>query len=136
MADVTRRGEVTRGKKRKGQQAYRAFVYLNDGEDCRFCPHDAFAHTVGADREHIYRPATEKEIGQYRARMSRAPTIFRLKGYGETLFVQKFVQKFVTPTTVFCKECATEYNTGQVVCYHRTVGAGEVLGVQKEAVAA
>ena len=46
------------------------------------------------------------------------------------------VAKHAELVTAYCKACAEELATGQVLCYQRTLAVGEVVGLRQHALTA
>ncbi len=115
-----------RRNKRRGQrnsEAWRRFSL--DGETCRFCPHDETLHLMSSGQPHFYQPATQDEIDDACQKLYRHD----LPDGGSVLVKRVTVAKSAELITLFCAACAEALGTGQVMCYHRTLGVGEVIGV-------
>ena len=115
-----------RGNKRRGQRnggAWRRFS--QDGNTCRYCPHDGSQHLVSSGQPHFFRPATEAE------RRDPSVTLYRhtLPEDGSMLVRRITVANRAELITAYCVACAEGMKTSQVLCYQRNLAIGEVVGI-------
>ena len=115
-----------RSNKRRQRRNWQAWQRLSpDGKKCRFCPHENTAHLSSAAQPHFYRPATKEE-----KRDSSLTLYHHLDpGAGYLLLRRVTVAKHAEIITTFCRTCAEELRTDQVLCYQRTLAVGEVVGI-------
>ena len=97
-----------------------------DGTTCRFCEHDGSAHLCVSGQPHFYRRATEEERNDPRLTLYRHDT----PEGGSALVRRVVVANHAELITAFCTSCAKAMQTGQVLCYQRTLATGEVVGVR------
>ena len=97
-----------------------------DGTTCRFCEHDGSAHLCASGQPHFYRRATEEERNDPRLTLYRHDT----PEGGSALVRRVVVANQAELITAFCTSCAKAMQTGQVLCYQRTLATGEVVGVR------
>ena len=97
-----------------------------DGTTCRFCEHDGPAHLCASGQPHFYRRATEEERNDHRLTLYRHDT----PEGGSALVRRVVVANHAELITAFCTSCAKAMQTGQVLCYQRTLATGEVVGVR------
>ena len=115
-----------RGNKRRQARNGQAWQLMSeDGQTCRFCPHPASEHLTSSGQPHFYRPATESE---------RRDPFEKLYTHdlssGDVVLVKRVtVSKRAELLTAFCKACAREKETDQVMCFQRTLAKGEVVGL-------
>ena len=87
---------------------------------CPFCSHASVDHVFSSGQPHFFRPAREAE--------SDGPgRLYVHPDYG--LLKRLSVAKGAEVLQVYCAACAEEKATVQVVCFIRTWGTGEVVGV-------
>ena len=118
-----------RTNKRRMNRNEKAWQLLSpNGTDCPFCGHPRQAHMMSSGQPHFYRPATPKEQSSARGKL------YRHKRPGKDVIMVKrvLVGKEAEIITAFCGTCAKEKNTDQVLCYHRTLAVGEVVGIRDE----
>ena len=115
-----------RNNKRRGRRNHAAWQrFCPDGIHCRYCPHDGSKHLCQSGQPHFFRPATESE---------RRDPFEKLYTHdlssGDVVLVKRVtVSKRAELITAFCKACAQEKETDQVLCYERTLAKGEVVGL-------
>lgn len=88
---------------------------------CPFCRHSGADHMWSSQQPYFFRPATEEESGG-------AGRLYVHVDYG--LLKRLTVAKGAEVLQVYCGACAEEKATGQVVCFIRTWGIGEVVGAE------
>ena len=118
---------VKRGNKRRRARNWNAWeLFSPDGARCRFCEHDHTVHLTSAGVPHFYRPATDEE------RRDPLEKFYRHElDDGATVLVKRVtVASRAELLTAFCKTCAEDKQTGQVLCYQRTLAKGEVVGLK------
>ena len=116
---------VKRGSKYRRTRNWKAWqLFSPDGETCRFCPHPAHDHLVSSAQPHFYRPATETE------RLNLSKLYCHQLPNGNTVLIKRItVANRAELLTAFCKTCAEEKHTSQVLCFQRTLAKGEVVGL-------
>ena len=120
---------VKRSSKRRKVQNWKAWqLFSPNGTQCRFCPHDHTVHMTSSSQPHFYRPATEEE------RKNPYEKLYRhdLPEGGSVLVKRVIVSQKLELVAAFCQTCAKELNTGQVLCFQRTLAKGEVVGLRSE----
>lgn len=75
-------------------------------------------------RMHFYQPYQPGIKG----RKVEVPDGMRSPGTPKT-WVRRYVGREAMPDAVFCEQCAQEKGTLPVICYQRTIGVGEPVGV-------
>ncbi len=118
---------VKRGNKRRQARNRKAWQLLSpDGDKCRFCPHGAADHLTSSRQPHFYRPATEAE------RRDPFEKLYRhdLDGGDSVLVKRIVVANRAELLTAFCKTCAADKDTSQVLCFVRNLAKGEVVGLK------
>ena len=116
-----------RRNKRRRERNYGAWERFSpDGETCRFCPHGAADHLTSSGQPHFYRPATPEERQNPFERLYHHET----PEHGSVLVKRITVAAHAELITAFCTACAEELQTGQVLCYQRTLAKGEVVGLK------
>ena len=120
MSDVTlnRPKRKSKGRKDHRQRNYKAWMNLNEGDDCIFCKHHHSQHLLYSGQPYFFRPKTSRDSGR-----------FYFDDSSKSFVVKEVVSKKVEPVRIFCKQCANDKGTDQVVCYIRTRGVGETVGV-------
>ena len=117
---------ATRRNKRRRQRNYTAWHRFSpDGKTCRYCPHDGSKHLCTSGQPHFYRKATKAEAED------PATVLYRhtVPQGGSVLVKRVTVARDAEIVTAFCTACAEEIGTAQVLCYQRTLAAGEVVGI-------
>ena len=118
---------VKRGNKRRQARNAKAWqLYSPDGTTCRFCPHPAADHLTSSRQPHFYRPATEEDWNNPGEKLYR----HELEDGSEVLVKRVVVANRAELLTAFCKTCAADKDTSQVLCYQRTLARGEVVGLK------
>ena len=118
--------QVKRGIKRNRSRNSRAWkLFSPDGKTCRFCPHPAADHLTSSAQPHFYRPATNRE----RLDPSELLYLHHISPEQSVLVKRVTVAKRAELLTAFCKTCAQDKDTGQVMCFQRTLAKGEVVGL-------
>ena len=113
-----------RRNKRRSNRNFGAWERFSpNGETCRFCPHGAADHLTSSGQPHFYRPATPEERQNPLERLYRHDT----PEHGSVLVKRIIVAARAELITAFCTACAEELQTGQVLCYQRTLAIGEVV---------
>lgn len=119
---------VKRGNKRRRARNWKAWqLFSPDGDTCRFCSHGAADHLTSSGQPHFYRPATEAE------RRDPFEKLYRhdLDSGGDSVLVKRIVvANRAELLTAFCVQCARDKDTGQVLCFQRTLAKGEVVGLK------
>ena len=96
-----------------------------DGQTCRCCPHPRKDHITSSGQPHFFAPMTPEEQEQ---RTIKVYNHFRPDG--TPVPVRRImVAQQAELITAFCKACANEKNTDQVLCYQRTLATGELIGM-------
>lgn len=117
-----------RSNKRRRERAGRAWLRFSpDGTTCRYCPHDHTAHLCTSGQPHFFRRATLQE--------ERDPTLtlYRNNAPGSPdLLRRAVVARNAEIVTAFCRACAGELGTHQVLCFKRTLATGEVVGINPQ----
>ena len=124
---------VKRGSKRRATRNWNAWqLFSPDGQTCRFCPHSNTDHLSFSGRPHFYRPATKEE------RQNPLEKLYRHQNpeQGPVLVKRVTVAKHAEIVTAYCKACAEELDTGQVLCYQRTLAVGELVGLRQHTLTA
>ena len=116
-----------RGNKRRRARNFRAWQRFSpDGKTCPHCPNDNTTHLSTSGQPHFYRPATPEETADYSVMLYTHRT-----ADGDKLPVRRMtVSREAEIVTAFCTACALEMDTSQVLCYQRTLGTGEVVGLK------
>ncbi len=110
-----------RHSRRRGQRNQGAWQRFSpDGVHCRYCKHDGARHLVSSAQPHFYRRATAGELA------NPSVTLYR---HGSVLVRRQPVTRDAELVVAFCTACAESLGTEQVLCYQRTLGIGEVIGV-------
>ena len=116
-----------RGNKRKQSRNFRAWRRFSpDGKTCPYCPHDNTTHLSTSGQPHFYRPATHEETADYSVMLYT----HRSPDGGKVLVRRMTVSREAEIVTAFCTACALELGTPQVLCFQRTLGTGEVVGLK------
>ena len=112
--------------KRRSQRNLKAWKLLSPGgANCRFCPHPARDHLCSSGQPHFYRPATEEERQDLFQKLYRHDL-----PDGSFVSIKRItVANQAEIITAYCKTCAKNKDTTQVLCYQRTLGMGEVVGL-------
>ena len=119
---------MKRGNKRRRARNWKAWqLFSPDGTKCRFCEHDHTAHLTSSAQPHFYRPAAEKRTGGTPATSSTATN---WTDGSEVLVKRITVASRAELLTAFCTACARDKQTGQVLCFQRTLAKGEVVGLK------
>ena len=101
-----------------------------DGRRCRFCRHGRHAHVVGASLPVYFRPAFEFETKLRPFRVLYDPVLDTEVAGAETSYlVRERIGNVAEVLDVYCRVCARDLRTRQVMCYQRAVGVGETVGV-------
>ena len=103
-------------------------IFSLNGTQCRFCPHNHTAHMTSSGQPHFYRLATEEERKNPYKRLYR----HNLPDGDSVLVKRVIVAQKPELIAAFCKACAKELNTDQVLCFQRTLAKGEVIGLGGE----
>ena len=115
--------------RRRREKLGRAWTrFSQDGNRCRYCPHNHTVHLCTASQPHFYMKATREE--------ARDPhtVIYNHHTPEGTVLVRKVVvARDAEVVTVFCRACAREMGTHQVLCFQRTLATGEVVGLGTKA---
>lgn len=127
---------LNRAKRRNKRRSERNFSawerFSPDGATCRYCKHTNEQHLVSSAQPHFYRPATEEEKNDPRVSLYR-----HTLAEGKYVLVRRMtVARHAEIIAAFCVACAEAAKTSQVLCYQRTRGVGEVVGIKREAAAA
>ena len=117
-----------KGTKRQSNRNWKAWrLYSPDGDKCRFCPHGSFDHMTSSGQPHFYRPASQSE--------RESSTILRnhrLADGSMALVKRITVSARAELKSAFCKACAQDKDTSQVLCFERVLATGEVVGFGQE----
>lgn len=108
----------------RNQKAWKLFS-SNGATQCRYCPHHRRDHYISSGQPHFYRPATQNEIDNRSGRLY----VHHLPAGGYVMLRRITVAKQAEIITAFCRACAKEKDTGQVLCYQRTLAKGEIVGL-------
>ena len=114
-----------RSNKRRRERLGRAWMRFSpDGTRCRYCPHEHTVHLCTSGQPHFFRMATlEEERDPYLP-------LYRYNAPGGTAILRRVVvARDAELITAFCKACAQDLGTHQVLCFQRTLATGEVVGV-------
>ena len=118
---------VKRGNKRRRARNWKAWqLFSPDGDTCRFCPHGAADHLTSSGQPHYYRPAAEQDWRNSNEKLYR----HELEDGSEVLVKRVTVASRAELLTAFCTACARDKQTGQVLCFQRTLAKGEVVGLK------
>ena len=117
--DVTLKLSHSRSPKLVARQRAAWNRFADHEGRCPFCHHASVDHVFSSGQLHFFRPATEAE--------SDGPG--RLYLHPVRLLKRLSVAKEAEVLHVYCAACAEEKATVQVVCFIRTWGTGEVVGV-------
>ncbi len=112
-----------RRRSERNHGAWRRFC--PDGVHCPYCRHDGAQHLVTSGQPHLYRPATEAERRNPHAQLYR----HALPAGGELLVKRETVSRDAEIVSAFCRQCAQELRTHQVLCFQRVRAVGEVAGL-------
>ena len=124
--------KLVKRNKRNQTRNWKAWqIFSPNGNQCRFCPHDRTDHMTSSGQPHFYRPATEEERKNPYERLYR----HKLSEGGSVLVKRVIVSQKLELITAFCKACAKELNTDQVLCFQRTLAKGEMIGLGSEQLA-
>ena len=117
---------VKRGNKRHRGRNWKAWqLFSLNGTTCRFCPHPAADHLTSSAQPHFYRPATKEE------RRNPFEQLYRHELAGGAVITKRVtVANRAELLTAFCTTCAEDKQTGQVLCYQRTLANGELVGLK------
>ena len=107
-----------------------AWQLIGGSDNCIFCPHQASDHLTSSGQPHFYRPATTEERGQFSSDFSLR--WYELKNGSRIIAKKIIVGKKAELITAYCKECAKEKDTSQVMCYQRVLAVGELVGFSLE----
>ena len=126
---------VKRGNKRRQARNKKAWQLLSpDGDTCRFCPHGAADHLTSSRQPHFYRPATEGERRDPFEKLYRHDPVSstgQALDNGDSVLVKRIVvANRAELLTAFCKTCAADKDTSQVLCFVRNLAKGEVVGLK------
>ena len=117
-----------RHNRRRSERNFSAWVrFSSDGETCRYCKHTNEEHLVSAGQPHFYRPATEEERADPRVTLYRHTLATEEESRG--------ADGDIHLGAAFCLACAESFQTRQVLCYQRTRGVGEVVGIKRDVAA-
>ena len=118
-----------KGNRRRRSRNFRAWQrFCPDGRTCPYCPHDNTTHLSTSGQPHFYRPAVPEEVADASVMLYRhdAPD-------GGSILVRRMtVSREAEIVTAFCTACALEIGAPQVLCFQRTLGTGEVVGLTTE----
>ena len=116
-----------RGNRRRRSRNFRAWQrFCPDGRTCPYCPHDNTTHLSTSGQPHFYRPATHEEVADVSVRLFRHDN----QDSGSMLVRRIAVARQAEIVTTFCTACALDMGTPQVLCFQRTLGTGEVVGLK------
>ena len=119
---------VKRGNKRRRARNWKAWqLFSPDGRKCRYCKHDNTSHLTSSGQPHFYRPATQEEA---RARIERL-YVHNFPDGRSILLKRIAVANQAEIITAYCKQCAKDKETDQVLCYQRTLAKGEIVGLRQ-----
>ena len=122
-----RRNKHRRARNRKAWQ-----FFSPDGKTCRFCPHTIADHLTSSAQPHFYRPATEAERRDPYEKLYHHYPVSNtgqvVPGTDSVLVKRVIIANRAELLTAFCKTCAADKDTAQVLCYQRTLAKGEVVG--------
>ena len=122
---------MKRGSKHRQARNWKAWqLFSPDGDTCRFCTHGAADHLTTSEQPHIYRPATEAERSDPFLKLY----YHKLADGSEALVKRITVAKHAELITAFCKTCAKDKDTAQVLCFQRTLATGEVVGLKNHVI--
>ena len=118
-----------RGNRRRRSRNFRAWQrFCLDGRTCPYCPHDNTTHLSTSGQPHFYRPATPEDVADASVMLYRHDT-----PDGSSMLVRRMtVAREAEIVTAFCTACALEIGAPQVLCFQRTLGTGEVVGLKTE----
>ena len=112
-------------RRQKNVRAWRRFA--PDGGICPYCGHDGGSHLTVAIQPHFYRPATPVERGD-----GRLTLYTHHIGAERVILVRRIaVARDADIVTAYCATCAKRLRTSQALCFQRTRGVGEVVGINK-----
>ena len=115
-----------RSNRRRQNRNYNAWLrFSTDGTSCRHCPHDNTTHLSTSGQPHFFRRATPEEENDFSVKLHR----HHIPDGPSVLVRRVIVARNTELLTTFCTACADEIETSQVMCYQRTLAAGEVVGV-------
>ena len=126
MGDKTLTPRKRQSKKRMSR-SYKAYLTMMSGShECRFCSHLNTEHLTSSGQPFFYRvigkedavPNTGVYTHYFDEAKRRAVLIHRV-----------VVAKEPELITMYCKQCALDKNTSQVMCYQRTLANGEIKGL-------
>ena len=125
--DRTLRRATGRNRRRQERNhgAWRRFA--PDGVHCPYCKHDGSRHLITSGQPHFYRPSTAAE------RRDPRQQLYRHDLPGDTVLAARVtVARNAEIVTAFCTACADELHTHQAMCFKRTLGVGEVVGLDTD----
>ena len=112
-----------RGNKKRKARNSKAWANLFGAQMkvCTFCGHDSSDHLMTSGQPHFFRPLAKGET---------MANVYTYDAGEENAILVKKVIVAAKPEiiTLFCKNCAEDKNTGQAMCYHRTLATGELVG--------
>ena len=120
-----------RRNKRRRERNWRAWLLFSpdpENHTCRFCPHGPEDHLTSSSQPHFYRPATEDE----QSSLTEKLYVHKLPCGSNTLVKRVAVSQKAELITAYCTKCAEEKKTAQVLCYQRTLGTGEIIGLKND----
>ena len=124
--DRTLKSRGTRDRRLKQQVKSAWGRFSPDGLQCRYCEHDGSRHVVSLGQPHFFRPATDDELLDSKKRLYK----YEPAGGDTHLVTRVTVARHVEIIFAFCEACAEGLGAEQVMCYQRTVGVGEVVGLE------
>ena len=102
-------------------------LFSPDGStNCRYCPHSRKDHFTSSGQPHFYHPATEEEIRKRSIKLY----VHHLPEGGYVMLKRITVSNKAELITAFCKACAKDKDTNQVLCYQRSLAKGEIVGLR------
>ena len=118
---------MKRGNKQRRARNWNAWkLFSPDGTTCQFCKHNHTVHLTSSGVPHFYRPATQRELSDSSEKLYRHDL-----PDGNAVVVKRItVASRAELLTAFCTRCAEDKQTGQVLCYQRTLARGEVVGLK------
>ena len=117
-----------RSQRRAQERNGVAFRRLAGSYDCPFCSHDIEFHLMTSGQPHFFSPATDDDYRRWLA--SEGPNLSRVEdGRGRWVKARRHVvARGAELQTLFCRACAQELSTDQVMCFQRTLAVGELVG--------
>ena len=122
---LNRAKKSNKRRKARNHAAWKRFS--PDGQSCWYCPHPMGDHFTTAKQPYFYTPLSPSEQND------RGIKVYTHElPDGNIVPVKRVkVAQHAELITAFCKTCADDKDTTQVLCYQRTLANGEVIGLSR-----